>query len=141
MSDISPVEGFEAYPTRPGFIRHNGGFFLHCERPVIGARITEEHLNPLRIAHGGFLATLADTSFGAVLRRQYDLPVAPVTVNLNIDYLGAVREGDWVEVYVTVHKFGRTVINASCELKVGDRLALRAHGNFMVWTGEIPAVK
>ncbi|MFK0087315.1 PaaI family thioesterase [Pseudomonas sp. NPDC090755] len=140
MSANSPMEGFEVFPTRPGFIRHNGGIFLHCERPVIGMHIAEEHLNPLRIAHGGYLATLADTAFGAVLRRQYDLPVAPVTVNLSVDYLAAVREGDWVEVEVKVHKFGRTFISASCELKVGERLAVRANGIFTVWTGAIPAI-
>lgn len=139
MSAISPEDGFDAYPTLPGFIRHTGGIFLHREQPIAGTRIAEQHLNPLRIAHGGYLATLVDSAFGMVLRRQYDLPVSPVTVNLSIDYLGAVREGDWVEMQVQVHKYGRSFINASCELKVGERLAVRGNGTFTVWTGAIPA--
>jgi len=61
-----------------------------------------------------------------------------VTVNLNVDYLGPVREGDWLEAHVQVLKSGGTFINANCLLKVGERLVLRANGVFTPWKGQMP---
>ncbi len=125
-------EGFEPLVIPPGFVHHCGGFYLHAERPVLAVRITSAHLNSLKTAHGGFLATLADCAFGAIFKRQLGLPVPPVTVNLNVDYFSAVREGDWVEAYVEIHKAGRTFANGSCMLKVGELPMLRASGIFAV---------
>ncbi|MDM0114013.1 PaaI family thioesterase [Variovorax sp. J22R133] len=115
-----------------GFVRLVGPFFLHDERPVLATRITPDHLNSIGIVHGGFLATLADTAFGAVLRRQLSLPAPPATASLSVDYIGAVREGDWLEAHVDVHKVGGRLTNASCLLKVGERLVLRASGIFVM---------
>jgi len=134
--DVEPAEaqvtaGYDLLDAPPGFVRHCGAFYLHERLPVLATRVTAAHLNSLRMAHGGFLATLADSAFGVVLKRDLGLPVSPVTVNLGIDYLGPVREGDWAEAHVEVHKAGSRLINAVCLLKVGDRLALCSHGVFM----------
>ncbi|RZL89427.1 MAG: PaaI family thioesterase [Variovorax sp.] len=114
-----------------GFVQRCGGFHLHATQPVLATRVTADHLNPLDIAHGGFLATLADTAFGAVIKRDLGLAAPPATVSLSVDYIGAVREGDWVEAHVEVHKTGRRLSNASCLVKVGDRVVLRASGVFI----------
>ncbi|WP_238474428.1 PaaI family thioesterase [Pseudomonas cavernae] len=127
--------GFEPFQTRAGFVIGCGGFFLHREQPILAMRVGAEHLNSVQIAHGGLLATLADCAFGAILWRQLDTPTPPITVNLNVDYLGAVREGDWLEAHVEVEKNGASFINASCRLKVGERLVLRANGIFTRWKG------
>lgn len=132
-------EGFLPMHTMAGFVKHNGGFHVHGSRPVLATRIDGNHLNPIRIVHGGYLATVADTAFGFVLKRDLQLDIAPVTVSLNMDYLGAVKEGDWLEAEVEVLKAGRSFINASCLLRVGERLVLRAAGVFVVWKGEAPA--
>ncbi|MCY1404630.1 Thioesterase superfamily protein [compost metagenome] len=131
-------EGFVAVQSSVGFTRHNGGVFVHRELPIVAARIAPEHLNSLRIVHGGYLATLADSAFGVIFKRQFDLEVPPVTVSLSVDYLGAVREGEWLEAHVEILKFGRSFASASCLLKVGERLVLRASGTFTVWKGAIP---
>lgn len=139
-SESSTVpEGFRPMHTMEGFVKHNGGFYVHATRPVLATRIVGNHLNPIRIVHGGYLATVADTAFGFVLKRDLQLDIAPVTASLNIDYLGAVKEGDWLEAEVEVLKAGRSLINASCLLRVGERLVLRASGGFVVWKGEAPA--
>ncbi|MNZ57257.1 Thioesterase superfamily protein [compost metagenome] len=131
-------DGFVAVQSSAGFTRHNGGFFVHQELPIVASRIAPEHLNPLRIAHGGYLAAMADSAFGVIFKRQFNLEVPPVTVSLTVDYLGAVREGEWLEAHVEILKFGRSFASASCLLKVGERLVLRASGTFTVWKGEIP---
>lgn len=124
-------EGYQPVPAPPGFVQDIGGVYLHGSAPVLAARVTARHLNTIRIAHGGYLATIADTAFGVVLRRQLALPVPPATVNLNVDYLSGVREGDWLEAHVQLHKAGGQLLNASCELMVGERLVMRATGIFI----------
>ncbi|MND67931.1 Thioesterase superfamily protein [compost metagenome] len=97
----------------------------------MAARIRPEHLNPLGIAHGGFLATLADTAFGRVLRAAAATELPPATVNLNMDYLGTAPLGAWVEARVQVHKLGRTLYHASLDLLDGERLVARGKATFI----------
>jgi len=126
--------GFRLYPTPPGFTQHCGPVYLHDERPQFATRIQAHHLNSVRIVHGGFLATLADSAFGVVIKRDLGLQAPPVTINLSLDYIGAVREGDWLVAEVQLHKVGSKITNGSCLLSVDERLVLRASGIFMMAT-------
>lgn len=129
--------GFSPLQTTSGFVQGCGGFYLHDQQPILAARVGPDHLNSLRIAHGGFLATVADCAFGAVFRRLHGVPA--LTVHLDVDYIDAVREGAWLEAHVQVHKVGGRFANASCLLQVGERLVLRASGIFTQWKGKLPA--
>ncbi|PVZ55267.1 PaaI family thioesterase [Pseudomonas sp. B1(2018)] len=131
-------EGFCALEQRSGFLRCCGDFYVHETLPILAVRLEPQHLNYVRIAHGGFLATVADSAFGVILRRLSVSQSVAVTVNLNVDYLGPVHEGEWLEAHVQVLKRGGTFINASCLLKVGERLVLRANGVFTPWKGQTP---
>jgi len=124
--------GYQRLDAPPGFVRHTGGFHVHAQRPVLGLRIGAEHLNSICIAHGGLLATLADTAFGVLLKRLLSLPGSPPTVSLSLDYLSPARAGDWVEAEVELHKAGRRIVNASCMLRAGGRTLVRASGVFML---------
>lgn len=97
----------------------------------MAARIEPLHLNPLGIAHGGFLATLADTAFGFVLRAESEREYPPVTASLTMDFLAPARHGAWIEAHVSIHKIGRRLINASCLLSCEDELVARASGVFV----------
>lgn len=123
--------GFEPLRAPLGFVHGIGGFYVHEHLDVLVLRVTASHLNGIGIAHGGLLATLADTAFGVILKRKLELPVAPVTVNLSLDYLRPARDGEWVEAEVSAQKAGRRLINASCLLRAEDRLLLRCTGIFM----------
>jgi uncharacterized protein (TIGR00369 family) len=131
-------EGFSALEKRSGFLRNCGDFYVHEELPILAVRLESHHLNYVGIAHGGFLATVADSALGVVLRRLSVSQSPAITINLNVDYLGPVHEGDWLEAHVEVLKAGSTVTNASCLLKVGERLVLRASGVFTWWKGKTP---
>lgn len=124
--------GFEPLRAPPGFVREIGGFHVHDELDVVALRVRPEHLNSIGIAHGGFLATLADSAFGVLIKRQCGLLNPPATVTLNMDYIGPARAGDWLQAEVEVHKVGRRLTNASCLLKVGERLVARASGVFIM---------
>jgi uncharacterized protein (TIGR00369 family) len=130
--------GFSALEKRSGFLRNCGEFYVHDELPILAVRLESHHLNYVGIAHGGFLATVADSAFGVILRRESVSQSIPITINLNVDYIGPVQEGDWLEAHVDVLKTGGNFTNASCLLKVGDRLVLRANGVFISWKGKTP---
>ena len=123
----------------PGFVRQCGNFHFNAERCAVATRVASHHLNSLAIAHGGLLATLADTAFGVVIPHKLGLVVAPVTISLSLDYISPVRPGDWVEAHVDLHKTGRRISYASCLVKVGERPVLRASGTFMMEEPDRPA--
>ncbi|MGH8783789.1 MAG: PaaI family thioesterase [Cupriavidus necator] len=121
--------GYQLVRIERGFLRLCGPFYMHERLPVVAVRVTEQHLNMQDIAHGGFLAALADSAYGIVMRR--DLPgIVPRTAHLSVDYLSAVRAGDWLEAHVEVVKHGRRITNGICRLAVGDRIVLQTMGVF-----------
>ncbi|KAB0489405.1 PaaI family thioesterase [Pseudomonas vancouverensis] len=130
--------GFSLLEQRSDFLRVCAEVYVHEIRPILAVRVQAHHLNYVRIAHGGFLATIADTAFGVMLRRLSKSEVPAITINLNVDYLNAVHEGDWLEAHVEILKTGRHFTHANCLLKVGERLALRAGGIFTPWKGPLP---
>ncbi|WP_160105731.1 PaaI family thioesterase [Pseudomonas izuensis] len=117
--------------ARAGFVTHCAGLYYHEHRPVIAARIRPEHLNLLGIAHGGFLATLADTALGLVLKKATNAELTPATINLSMDYLSPAPVGAWVEAHVQVHRLGRTLSHASLDLLHGERLVARSTATFI----------
>ncbi|MBM7061864.1 PaaI family thioesterase [Pseudomonas sp. UL073] len=117
-----------------GFVQNCQGVYINLATGMVAARILPEHLNPLNIAHGGFLATLADTAFGAYIRINGKLELPPATVELSIDYISPARPGQWIEAHVELHKLGRTLCNASLSLFDGERLVARAKGTFIANT-------
>jgi len=131
----------------PGFERLNrGGPYmanlgeLYCRKVeaeregeiVFAMRIEDKHTNMRGIAHGGMLASLADSSLGLGLTLYCDGRQSFVTVNLSTDFIDAARPGDWVEAHVEVQKMGKRMAFANCFLQVGARRILRASGVFAV---------
>ncbi|MCW2271282.1 Thioesterase superfamily protein [compost metagenome] len=129
-SDDAPLDGF--VPMVPsGFVAQCTGLYFHPQRTVIAARIRPEHLNPLGIAHGGFLATLADTAFGRALKFAAGSEMPPATINLSMDYLCPAPLGAWIEAHVQIHRLGRTLYHASLDLLDGERLVARGKATFI----------
>jgi uncharacterized protein (TIGR00369 family) len=131
----------------PGFERLNrGGPYmanlgeLYCRKVeaeregeiVFAMRIEDKHTNMRGIAHGGMLASLADSSLGLGLTLYCKGRQSFVTVNLSTDFIDAARPGDWVEAHVEVQKLGKRMAFANCFLQVGARRILRASGVFAV---------
>lgn len=110
--------------------------FLYCKRDaekiVIAMRIDDRHTNMRGIAHGGMLASLADSSLGLALALSCEGRNSFVTVNLGTDFIDAARPGDWAEAHVHIGRIGARVAFAECDLMVGDKRILRASGVFAV---------
>jgi uncharacterized protein (TIGR00369 family) len=121
--------GFRPLTTHRGFVHLFGPVYLHETEPVVGARVAAQHLNIQDIAHGGYLAALADSAYGIVMRRDLH-DMVPRTAHLSVDYLSAVREGDWIEARVTFVKHGKRLSNGICCLTVDGRMVLQTTGVF-----------
>jgi len=89
--------------------------------------VRQEMTNPFGTLHGGITAAMIDDAIGATLI-CYGEPFFHVTINLNIDYFAAAKQGDVLIARTAVIKKGKQIVNAQCEIWNNDRTKLIAKG-------------
>ncbi|MDY3330495.1 MAG: PaaI family thioesterase [Pelistega sp.] len=100
---------------------------------ALGMYVTPQHVNKIRLTHGGVYMTLADNAFGdAILSHFADVPVTAVTVSLTCQFLAASRPGDWLEARVVFNKIGRKLIFGDCQIFNGEQQVFSASAIFSV---------
>lgn len=136
----------EPVPVPDGFtpLKRGGPYFSQLgplyhrrderDRVVLALRVGPEHTNMVGITHGGMLMTFADGALGINLSIAKGKPRSSVTVHLSSDFLSSARPGDWLEAHVEIRRMGARLSFADCELRVGDRVCLRASGVFATIT-------
>lgn len=127
-------EGFEPLFRSSPFLDLLGPFYnkLMDKELVIGFFASEKHCNSRGIVHGGVLSSLADVALGsnAVIAQEAAKPL--VTVNLSVDYAGAARQGDWIEITTDVQKSGGRLAFANCNIRAGSKHIARASAVFSI---------
>ena len=126
-------EGFEPLPASSPFVTLMGTLYFRAKDNgirVLALEVVNDHMNMHANAHGGMLATLADSALGYNISRMAKRGV--VTAQMNLEFLSAVQEGDWLEAHVTMDKQGSRLIFASCDLLVGERRVLKTTAIFAV---------
>lgn len=126
-------DGFKATSSGGGFIAANGPLYARFEgeRLQLGFRVEERHTNPLKICHGGMLATFGDmllpciAMYQAGTERRF-LP----TINLQIDYLAAAPLGAWVQGQGEVLRRTRNMIFVQGLVTSDGTVAMRVSGIF-----------
>ncbi len=112
MSAAIP-EGFRALnlPRNP-FIEANGPLYGRMDggQFVMGFLCERKHCNPMMACHGGMLATLADMLLLLGTNIQANLGQFLLTVSLDIDFIGPVMAGDWLEGRTQVLRTGKSMI-------------------------------
>jgi acyl-coenzyme A thioesterase 13 len=93
--------------------------------PVLGVRVTAEHVNRRGRAHGGLLMTLADIAVSRASVASLPPGARIATADLNISFLESVDEGQWLEAVPRVDRVGRALIHASCQLLADQALVAR----------------
>ncbi len=92
-----------------------------------GFLAAEKHLNHVAIVHGGMLMSFADQAMGmTAMRATGGKP--HVTIELNVQFIGAVRAGDFVEAHCDVTRLTRSLIFMQAKLRVGEHIAAAASG-------------
>lgn len=93
--------------------------------------VSECHLNPNRVVHGGALFTLVDTAMGASLMQRLDEGEICATLQISMNFLRPVV-GGVVECEARVVNKGRRFANVRGELYVNGKLVGTADGNFAI---------
>lgn len=102
---------------------------------VLGLFAEQKHCNARNTVHGGVFSSLADIALGYNAAFAGSKPVPMVTANLSIDFAGAAKLGDWIEVHTDLQKVGKTMAFANCYFLVADKRIVRASGVFSVPNG------
>lgn len=122
-----PPEGYEPLVDTCEAELHAGPYYMHLDgaEAAIGFRVKHRHLNRAGLCHGGVLATLADMAITPILRRS-ETPPFNLTISMTVDYLAAVRVGQWVEARATILRATRSVIFSQCLITADAEPAARA---------------
>lgn len=107
------------------------------DRLQLGLVLAEAHCNSRGLVHGGLIAALADNAMGLscafqVQQSGRDPSKGLVTISLNTDYLGAGKQGEWLEIDPEVSKAGGSICFVRSKIRANDRLIATASATFKV---------
>ena len=117
--------------TNTGFMNHIGGLSLkkldanNFEFLVV---IKEIHLNSGKIAHGGFLSTIADTGMGTAAHMVSNKRC--VTISLEMKFISAGILNQTLNGKVKIQKKTNSLVFITCEISNTDGIVITASG---VW--------
>ena len=104
--------------TNTGFMKHNGGLSLkkiNESNYEFEVEVKDVHLNSGKIAHGGFLSTIADTGMGTAAHQAIGNKKC-VTINLDIKFISSALPGQILKGKVKIVKKTKTLVFVSCEI-------------------------
>ena len=120
--------------TNKGFMKHLGGLELkqisETQYEFI-VEVKEIHLNTGKIAHGGFLSTIADTGMGTAAHRVAG-DRRCVTINLDMKFISAGQLGDKLKGVVKILKKTKTLVFISCEISNDKEIVVSASGTWKI---------
>ena len=120
--------------TNKGFMKHLGGLELKQISDTqyeFLVEVKEMHLNTGKIAHGGFLATIADTGMGTAAHRVAG-DKRCVTINLDMKFGAAGKLGDKLKGDVKILKKTKTLVFINCEISNDKDIVVSASGTWKI---------
>ena len=120
--------------TKKGFMQNIGDLSfkkLDESNFQFSIKIIEKFLNTGGIAHGGFIATIADTGMGNAAHIVAGNKRC-VTINLDIKFISAGRLGEILIGKVKILKKTRTLIFISSEILSSNNIIATASGTWKI---------
>lgn len=120
--------------SKKGFMKHLGGLSFkkiddyHYE---FSGKVKEMHLNTGGIAHGGYIATIADAGMGTAAH-MIAAGKRCVTINLDIKFISAAKIGENLTGTVKILKKTKTLIFINCEIKNNSGIVILASGTWKI---------
>jgi uncharacterized protein (TIGR00369 family) len=129
-----PPEGFAPHfrkspvtePWEPLFSRRVDGTVQ------IGLTLRHAHCNARGLLHGGVIAALADNAMGLSCAAGLTSVGGLVTVSLSVDYVGAAKLGQWMQIEPRVLKTGKSMAFADALIKADGEVIARASATFRI---------
>ena len=120
--------------TNQGFMKHLGGLDLKKiddTKYEFYVKVKEMHLNTGKIAHGGFLSTIADTGMGTAAHRVAG-DRRCVTINLDVKFISAGMLSDNLKGVVKILRKTRTLVFINCEISNDKGIVVFAAGTWKI---------
>ena len=120
--------------TNQGFMKHLGGLSLNKidnTNYEFTVEVKEMHLNTGKLAHGGFLSTIADTGMGTAAH-QVAGDRRCVTINLDLKFITAAKLGEKLNGKVTILKKTKTLVFIKCEITNAKDILVSATGTWKI---------
>ena len=120
--------------TNQGFMKYLGGLDLKRINDTeyeFSLEVKEMHLNTGKIAHGGFLSTIADTGMGTAAH-QVAGDKRCVTINLDLKFITAAQLGERLNGKVKILKKTRTLVFINCEISNAKDIIVSASGTWKI---------
>ena len=122
--------------SKKGFMKHLGGLSfrkIDDDNYEFSGKIQDVHLNTGGIAHGGYLATIADAGMGTAAH-MIASGKRCVTINLEIKFLSAGKLGDDLTGKVQILKKTKTLIFINCIISNSKGIVSSASGTWKILT-------
>jgi len=120
--------------TNQGFMKHIGGLDLKKIDELnyeFSVKVEPIHLNTGKIAHGGFLSTIADTGMGTAAHRVAG-DKRCVTINLDIKFISAAVNSEELIGKVKILKKTKTLVFINCEVENQKGIVISASGTWKI---------
>jgi len=120
--------------TNQGFMKYLGGLDLKRINDTeyeFSLEVKEIHLNTGKIAHGGFLSTIADTGMGTAAH-QVAGDRRCVTINLDLKFITAAQLGERLNGKVKILKKTKTLVFINCEISNAKDIIVSASGTWKI---------
>ena len=120
--------------TKKGFMQNIGNLSfkkIDDSNFEFGIKILKNFLNTGGIAHGGFIATIADTGMGNAAHVVAGNKRC-VTINLELKFISAGKLNDKLIGKVKILKKTKTLIFISCEISGSTEIVASATGTWKI---------
>ena len=118
--------------TNQGFMKHNGGLSLKkidSSNYEFKVEVKNFHLNTGKIAHGGFLSTIADTGMGTAAHQSAGNKRC-VTISLDVKFIYPALEGQFLDGNIKILKKTKSLIFVECKIHNHESIVVLSSG---VW--------
>ena len=120
--------------SKKGFIKNLGGISfkkIDDKNFEFNSSIKDAHLNTGGIAHGGYLASIADAGMGTAAHRIAG-DKRCVTINLDMKFISVGQLGDKLVGKVKILKKTKTLVFISCEISNSSDIVASASGTWKI---------
>ena len=114
------------------FAKHIGGLSvkkINDSNYEFYTEVKEINLNTSKIAHGGFICSIADTGMGNSVHKTIESKRC-VTISLDVKFISAASLGQKLLGKVKIQKKTRTLVFITCEISNSENIIATASG---VW--------
>lgn len=131
MTDQNIPEGYSYEPSPSAYINHMGKVYHRKTTDAAGEtthssaiRVEEHHVNSWGLAHGSLMAGMAE--IGCAGPGWEPGGPAVVAIELSMQFIGAPKLGELLEVHGTLNKRTRSLVFTQCRAESDGKLVFTA---------------